>query len=91
MMQLQSVANSEKKKNCSHNIHVNTGGHVGKSDVHTIIIRDCWIRNTVVCMKTRRVSLATIADSVFEESLVMVNQYCIHLLRKPMRTDFLLC
>ena len=47
----------------------------------------------LLCAWRQGDALASIVDSVFEESLVndySANSYCIHLLRKPMRTDLLL-
>jgi len=45
-----------------------------------------------LCAWRQGESLASIVDSVFEQSSQrFFNQYCIHLLRKPVRTDLLLC
>ena len=58
----------------------------------TIIIWDCWIRNTDVCMKTGRVFGIHCWLSVWREPCQrFFSQYRVHLLRKPMRTDLQLC
>ena len=58
----------------------------------TILIQDCWIRNTVVWMKTGRVFAIHCWLGIWTEpGQWFFSQYCIHLLRKPVRTDLLLC
>ena len=58
----------------------------------TIIIHDHWIRIMVVCMNTGRVFGIHLWLSVLREpGQTFFSQYCIHLLRKPMRTDMPLC
>ena len=49
----------------------------------TIIIQDCWIR-IQLCAWRQGKSLASIVDSVFEQSLVNGSSANMHLLRKPM-------
>ena len=45
-----------------------------------------------LCAWRQGESLVSVADSVFEQSgQWFFSQHCIHLLRKPMRTDLLLC
>ena len=61
------------------------------AQIITNIIQDFWIRNTVVCMKMGE-SLSSIIDSAQPASgQWLFSQYCIYLLRKPMRTGLLLC
>ena len=49
----------------------------------TIIIQDCWIRNTVVCMKTGRVFGIQSQLSVWTKpGQWFFGQYCIHLLEE---------
>jgi len=56
-----------------------------------IIIQDCWIRNMVVCTKTGRVfGIHCWLIAWTEPGQWFFSQYCIHLLRKPVRTDLLL-
>ena len=53
---------------------------------HLSIIKDCWIRNMVMCMKTGSwLSVWT------EPGQWFFSQYYIHLLRKSTRTHLLLC
>ena len=55
--------------------------HVHKSlSNETIIIQDCWIRNTVVCTKTGRVfGMHCWLSVVTEPGQWFFSQYCIHL------------
>ena len=60
--------------------------HVHKSLSNEIITEDCWIRNTVCVQGDVRECLKRAWSGQWFSS-----QYCIHLLRKSVRTDLLLC
>ena len=75
---MASLAMDANFKNCT---------HVHKSLSSKTIIQDRWNRNTVVCIKTD--SLASLSTQCLKRAWSMIST--LHLLRKPIRTDLLLC
>ena len=66
--------------------------HVHKSlSNETIIIQDCWIRNTVVCMKMESLWYLLLIQCLNRACSITLQPILHTSLRKPMRTGLLLC
>ena len=88
MRQFKSVTKEVWLHMRCHFLHLYTCAQSSKQ-WNIITTQDCWIRNTVGVHGDRENILLSIINSVFKQmpSQWFFSQYCIHLLRKPVRPE----